>query len=220
MTDDRPTRLCLIDGRTRTHRQACAQCQDKLAGQIRELVEFYALLEAELLPGSVVHDGSKHTKADAPLPCREGVLNARGPGGIVKLFTDAEMEIRDFFDLTWPAFRGDTGQTITGAAEFVLVWLDRCANDWGNIDEFARDVRKWHSDCRSLLGQRDDVFSPGRCPLLIEQPDGGAIECGGKLVVDAWGMGNVTCRSCKAFWEPKSWAILGGELIDPRTAGA
>ena len=218
--------ICLVDNRTRTNRACCPGCQDRLAGQLRELVESYALLAGELLPGATVQDGTRRTKGEPPLPGREDVISARGPGEdtLAGFLFAAETEVRDFFDLTWPTFRGTTGQTVVGAAEFLLVWMDRMANDWGNIGAFARGegtskgVFGWHKECRRMLGDQERTFSPGSCPLLVEQPDGSAIECGGRLVVDAYGQGAVNCRSCRAEWPRSSWLVLGGELPDPRTA--
>ncbi len=193
---------------------ACASCEDKIRANLHDLPEMYALLAGELEPGAAApSEGVRHTKADAaPIPVRLDVLSARAYGGIVKDLTDAENEVRDFFDLTFPPFRGDVEQTVAGATEFLLVHLSRLCNEWGNIDSYAEKIRNWHQDCQRMLGTRDRAFSPGECPLMVELPDGRSEECRGRLSVDSYGIGQVECRACGATWGRESWLILGQEI--------
>ena len=211
------TRQCVIRrgkkpcGR-RCDGEVCPGCQTHIDQQLAELPDLYARLFDELEPGTVVPDGTRPTKADAPLPVRLEVLNLRQRGGMVAILEEWETAWREDFELTAGTFRGDTEQTLVGVIEFLRVWLDKACAVFPGMAAFAGEVRDLHATCRALLGEIESTFSPGACPVILDD----ATECHGRLTVDRWGANNVSCPECHTEWTPEKWLLLGGEIDDPR----
>lgn len=191
----------------------CPKCQDKIAGQLRELPELYALLGGILEPGASVPDGSRHTKVHAaPLPVRLGPLNLRQRGGMVDILASWEADWREHFGLTAPTFQGSTEQTLIAVVRFLHGHLPRACQTHPAVDEFAREVRELHTACKATLGDVEREFSPGRCPVPVEDDRGEATPCGGRLTTDLYGMGDVSCRDCGASWPRERLLHLGRQL--------
>lgn len=198
----------------------CATCEDRVAGQLREIPDLYAMSEPFLMPGAPApSDGSRHTKGDsAPLPCNEQVLSLRQQGGVANPLRFWEDSVREWFELTAGTFRGDTEQTIVGTAEFLLAWLPRCCNDFGPMGEYTKVVGRIHKQLMFAVGEVEDrPRSVGTCPELVEQDDAEPLVCGHKLYLDSYGAGEVHCVGVvRHTWPRERWLLLGQIIPDPR----
>lgn len=168
---------CLYPGCTRTPdiAQVCAPCRVRMRDQLRDVVEFYAIAEHELVPGSATGArGSERT-----IGVRVAALDFLAGHDVVAVLGLWERDWRETYGLADPKAGRTVAATLVEIVKFLHAWLDRACDDHPAIDDFARELGDAWATARSaarMTGQRKTVVD---CPTVND--DGTA--CGGHVTV-------------------------------------
>lgn len=208
---------CLLCNRA-TETQVCNHCVQRLDQLLEAIVEYYALLPAVLLPGSVLDDMPHGRRVDPPAPVRLEVLDALDE----RLVVDTE-EYRGTLGILWSWARlireerqlaaGDDPTVVTeiGFLRRHLPWV--CEQPW--VDEFEREIRLLHRSLRQATGETGPK-PIGACPAESIH-DGEVRTCGAMLYAPITG-DVVRCRHCRAQWTREQWQLLGKVIREGETA--
>lgn len=175
----------------------CPACQTRMRNRLAEIVEFYALAEHELVPGS----GSGARGSERSLGVRLAALDFLAGHDVVAVLGSWERDWRETFDLTDAKAGRDVQATLVQIVGFLIAWLDRACADHPAIDDFDRELRECWETARNAAR-----MSPARsiaitCVADVER--GNEIKtCGCRIPVGADGItGRVTCKRCKTTWD-------------------
>lgn len=196
------------------HGMVCEPCRKRLAGDLEQIVEEYALLDPT--PGTVAGQRVSGTR-EAPLPGRLDVLNLLGPGAPAVHDRHGDQHgdvptvlLLDQWVHDWRDTRGQREHLPVPTVVELAGWLGRRL-DWATdhhlaIDEFAGEIRHHLSVLRAANGHQPHMMVVGRCPAVLD--DGRT--CGRKLRANPW-YSNIVC-SCGAEWRREQWEILGNAI--------
>lgn len=181
---------------------ACRRCHDRMASQLREIPELYALAGGELGTGS---GGSSSRSTEPSLGLRVAALDLRQGADVLVKLGMWQREWSEFFEapiVSWAKHsRSDsdpTGQTIVDLCARLGADLHRVCAAHPAIDDFAKELNAIHSAARTAArttGRRHTVVD---CPA--DQPERGI--CGAPLRITSLELTDVVyCRRCSTRWE-------------------
>jgi hypothetical protein len=208
-----------MDTATSGERLACPSCETRMRDQLTDVLEFYALAEGELLPGSST--GTRGTERS--IGVRVAALDFLAGHDVVAVLASWEGEWREVYALSMEPMLTRPAPALSRSVAFLRSWLPRACTDHPAVDEFARELH----ECWSLA-QNAARVSPARslsitCVADDERHDDGI--CGKRIPVGIDEIrGRVTCRRCKTAWDVPhlmhvAIATPGAELwADPEAA--
>lgn len=200
-------------------RMACPSCQTQMSIHLVDVLEFYALAEGELLPGSST--GARGTERS--IGVRIAALDFLAGHDVVAVLALWESEWRETYGLSVDPMIARPVPSLSRSVAFLQTWLPRACTDHPAIDEFARELR----ECWGLAQSAARV-SPARslsitCVADDERHDDGI--CGKRIPVSVDEIrGRVTCSRCRTTWDVPhlmhvAIATPGAELwADPEAA--
>ena len=184
---------CVICARRSEQGYACAACEARMRDRLGEVVEFYALAQNELLPGS--SGGDRGTERS--LGVRLSALDFVAGHDVVAVLGLWERDWRDTYGLADPKAGRGVEETLVECVKFLVAWLHRACVDHPAIDDFARELRECWSQARSAAR-----MSPARKATTITCPadldDGSMCEC--RIGVDGTDH-DVVCPRCRTTWD-------------------
>lgn len=193
----------------------CPGCAKATIVRLECLPDLYAGLLPFLAPSSSVGQGRSGKGGPAPLPVVEGVLDLRGPGGMVAIVENWLSAVHQ--DRGW-APRVPTG-SVEGRLDTAVSGLRRnmpwIAMSWEQAGTFAEEIRDLARSVSSIIrpaAPTERGTRVGRCPA--EHEDGTL--CGAELRL-GHGERVVTCAWCHTSYPPATWIGLK-VLIDEDAA--
>lgn len=232
MTDTTPA-LCVLrhkEPAEATHGRVCAHHSQALREALQDVIELFALSRLFLLPGSIISDGSKHTKAaEAPAPIRLEVAalsDRRNPATVPMSFAAnydwaKNLLVNNGPDIPdipgtledWAGWVTDEreltplakGWTITQSVQRLhahLAWIT--AQEL--VVEFEESLRDMRRALAHAAGEKP-AEPVGRCPSL----DGDGRMCNGPL----WPRRDVMavdCGRCARHYDEPFLRHLGGMM--------
>lgn len=186
----------------------CEHHAQRITWQLADILDWWALLPALLIPTSDGEGNHRGKRIDSPSPIRLDVVAvgdlrtgmAVAPGDIVGvrfvLHTWARVVIEE---RQWSAQQlGSVWQDV-GVLERSADWI--AEQPW--VDDYAHEVAAAHRQLRHIAGVRPPTVI-AHCPVVDEHG-----ECGGALHQDRWGGMGVTCDRCGARWGDVELRRLG-----------
>jgi hypothetical protein len=189
------TTPCVICRRPSAQGYACAACEQRMADQLTDVLEFYALAAGELLPGSST--GARGTERS--IGVRLAALDFRAGHDAVAILASWESEWREHYGLSVEPMLARPAPALSRSVAFLRGWLHRACEDHPAVDEFARELRDCWSEGQAAarVTPAASVTSIG-CPADDERHDDGI--CGKRIGIDA-GERQVQCPRCKTVWD-------------------
>ena len=222
-----------------TSHMACAKCQRNMQRQLKEIIDFVALAETNLIPGS----GAGGRSTERPLGIRIDALDLVAGFDVLPQLESWERLFREDYRLTkygeisgqrarvvsvvMPAHDGRSippqiaiSGYISGTVTFLLQWLPRICEDHPAVDEFAHELRQLHRQAQAASGQSPRTSWNVTCPTDTDRG-----ECGNKLRLNGEDFdGHVTCRQCKTTWPVQRLLLVAASSttsaiwLDPEAA--
>ena len=194
MTDvyQQPTK-CVVCRRDSHQGYACATCEQRLRDHLVDIVEFYAIAEHELVPGSST--GSR--ASEQGIGVRIAALDFLAGHDVVAVLASWERDWRETYGLI-DAKAGATVQaTLVEVVRFLGAWLHRACSDHPAVDDFAREVNECWSLARTAARMAPASKATSiTCPADLE--DGSICSC--RIGVDS-GESTVKCPRCRTQWD-------------------
>lgn len=187
---------CVVCRRDVEDRLACADCQQRMDAQLADIVEFYALAEGELLPGSGT--GSRGTERS--LGVRLSALDYLAGHDAVTILATWEGEWREHYGLSSEPMIGRPGPLLTRSVAFLRAWLPRACDDHPAIDDFATELRDCWAEGRTAARCAPATSETIKCPADDESHPSGI--CGYRVAIDEDHLhGRVRCKRCGTDWD-------------------
>jgi hypothetical protein len=185
----------------------CAACVDDLADRLRRLPALYTALGGMLAPERGEGAGGRGgTRAEAPLPIRPDVTDARAAFAVVPQWARALADDRCQPALTSPrkavAAPDDLAARVTAACRALAAARQWIASSWPAAGDCAQAIRDLYDGARSVLGVEDLPVRMGRCPAVVH-----GAPCGAELLLPP-GAQVLRCPWCGATYPPGVWAAL------------
>lgn len=187
------TTKCVMCRRESNQGHACARCEQRLRDQLVDIVEFYAIAEHELVPGSST--GARATEQG--IGVRIAALDFLAGHDVVAVLGSWERDWRETYCLTDAKAGRDVQATLVEIVRFLTAFLHRACTDHPAIDDFGTEVRESWSLARAAAR-----MAPASATTSITCPaDGqdGSI-CGRRIGIDA-AETSVVCPSCRTTWD-------------------
>lgn len=180
---------------TRVHLgMTCRRCYERMARQLRELPEEYALAAGELSPGA----GGTGRGSEQTLGLRVSALDLRSGSDLLGVLGQWERDWREFFEDPAPtaaprAERDRVGANLVAVCGWLRENLIRACRAHPAIDDFAHELALLHQQARVA------ARSTGRRHKWVDCPtDTGAGTCGTELRLTGLDLtAEVYCRSCR-----------------------
>lgn len=218
---------------------ACAKCERVMYRQLGEILNFVALAESNLVPGS----GAGGRGTERPIGIRVDALDLVAGFDVLPQLESWERLFREDYNLTkygevsgarsrvvmvrMPAHDGHSippqiaiSGYMSGTVLFLQQWLPRICIDHAAVDEFAHELRQLHRQAQSASGQSPRTSWNVACPSDIDEG-----ECGNRLRVNGEDFdGHVTCRQCKTTWPVQRLLLVAASstnsaiMLDPEAA--
>ena len=207
--------LCCICQRRQYERASvCNGDRLWLDRTLTEIVELYALLPANLLPGQA-HGQRVSGSREAPLPLRVDPLDLMMPArvgivhdlwrdqtGQVSVATILDLWVRDWRDVR------DRGEglpvpTVLELTRWLGNRLDWACDDHPAVDEFAGEMRRLRGGLAAVVGVKSDRVYVGPCPITDDKGT-----CGAALTADPY-LDIIRCPRCDTMWSRDKWLWLG-----------
>lgn len=195
----------------------CPGCARTTIVRLECLPNLYDALSLFLAPSSAVGQGRSGKGGPAPLPVVEGVLDLRGPGGMVGVVENWLSAVHQ--DRGW-APRVPTG-SVEGRLDTAVSGLRRnmpwIAMSWEQAGTFAEEIRDLARSVSSIIrpaAATERGTRVGNCPAQFED---GTL-CGAVLRL---GQGErvVTCAWCGTSYPPATWVGLKVLVDEDARAG-
>jgi hypothetical protein len=229
---------CTICGKA-TENMACSQCERVMHRQLSEILDFVALAESNLVPGS----GAGGRGTERPIGIRVDALDLVAGFDVLPQLESWERMFREDYNLTkygevsgarsrvvmvrMPAHDGATipplvaiSGYLSGTVLFLQQWLPRICDDHVAVDEFAYELRQLHRQAQSASGQSPRTSWNVACPSDTDEG-----ECGNRLRVNGEDFdGQVSCRQCKTTWPVQRLLLVAASstnsaiMLDPEAA--
>jgi hypothetical protein len=198
-----------------TQHMACPKCERTMHRQLREILDFVALAETNLIPGS----GAGGRSTERPLGIRIDALDLVAGFDVLPQLESWERLFREDYKLAkYGEISGRRAQVVSvnlprqesgsiphqiaisgymsGTVTFLQQWLPRICENHPAVDEFARELRLLWRQAQAASGQSPRTSWNVACPS--DTDDG---ECGNRLKVNGEDFdGHVTCRHCHTTW--------------------
>lgn len=184
--------------------RACRKCHDRMARQLREIPEEYALALGELTPTSA---GGSGRSSEPSIGLRVSALDLRAGADVLAILGSWERDWRETFEdpahTVAPrarASRGDRGDRVGANLVAVCGWLGanliRSARAHPAIDEFAHELAVLHQEARSA------ARTAGRRETWVDCPtDTDTGVCATPLRLTGLDLSrSVYCRGCRREW--------------------
>lgn len=200
---------CLICGHKQDRdRKACVSCQNKMAAQLREIPEFYALAAAEYWPQSV--GSGQGRSSEHSIGLRVDALSMRAAAPIIDALEEWELDWRECLPALAgadprvmrrgrktlahnKATSGDVdGVALTSVIGFLLTHLDMACVTHMAIDDFAREVQQIYGRARKAAREPVDQIPVLECPA-----DHAGGLCKALIRLQA---GDIECERCGTVW--------------------
>lgn len=213
------TTPCVICRRPSAQGYACPACEQRMADQLTDVLEFYALAAGELLPGSST--GARGTERS--IGVRLAALDFRAGHDAVAILASWEAEWREHYGLSVEPMIARPAPALSRSVAFLRGWLHRACTDHPAVDEFARELQACWAE-----GQAAARVTPARslsitCVADDDRHDSSI--CGSRIPVGVDEIrGRVTCKRCRTTWDVPhlmhvAIATPGAELwADPEAA--
>lgn len=199
---DAPTRTeaatpCLICRRPQpTNTLACPICQTRMDDQLRDIVDFYALAEGELTPGS----SSGNRGNERSLGIRLSALDFVAGHDVIDVLASWEADWRDTYTLTTPTHITRPAPLLARTVTFLRTWLPRACHDHPAIDDFAHELADNWATARTAARMSPRTGLGIECPGDDTRHDDGL--CHARIPVDTeQSRGQVMCRRCRTIWD-------------------
>lgn len=216
------THKCVICQRFSEH-MACGKCESIMRRQLSEILEFAALAESNLEPGSGPRQGAR--SSSRPLGIRLDALDFVAGFDVLPVLESWERLFREDYNLgkygqishernavvryTMPAHDGRSippqiaiNGYLSGTIGFLSTWLPRICENHPAIDEFSAEIRACWQQAQTAAGQTPRTTWTVKCPADTGQTAQTVTECGHNVCVSGQDFdGVVTCRKCKTTWE-------------------
>ncbi|MFM1964924.1 MAG: hypothetical protein RL134_649 [Actinomycetota bacterium] len=198
MTDQHRCVVCTkpVNVAVSGERLACAVCERRMHDQLTDVLEFYAIAEGELVPGS--SSGARGNERS--IGVRITALDFLAGHDVVAILASWESDWRETYELSIDPMLSRPAPALSRSVGFLTQWLPRACTDHPAIDEFARELREcW------ALAQSAARVSPARslsitCVADDERRHDGI--CGKRIPVGIDEIrGRVTCRRCRTEWD-------------------
>ena len=224
--------LCVVDQRRQYERaQVCGGCRLWLDRTLSEIVELYALLPANLLPGQA-HGQRVSGSREAPLPLRVDPLDLtlranvamvyeppcnctefrrpecrRGHPHLDQVGQVSVASVLDSWCRDWADVR-DMHETLpTPTVVQLTTWLGNrlewACDDHPAVDEFAAEMRRLRGGLAAVVGVKSDRVYVGPCPITDDKGT-----CGAALTADPY-LDIIRCPRCDTMWSRDKWLWLG-----------
>lgn len=173
---------------------ACTKCQQRMDSQLADIVEFYALTEGELIPGSSGQRGSGNG-----IGVRISALDFLAGNDVVDVLTSWEADWRETYGLSIDGMLQRPGAILTRTVSFLRTWLPNACDTFEPIDDFSHELWQQWSKARTAARMEPARKLGIECPGDLEDNDDGL--CRNRIPVDAEQLrGQVQCRRCKTVW--------------------
>ena len=232
------TKRCIICAKP-TDQMACGPWERKMHTQLSEILEFVALAETNLVPGS----GAGGRSTERPLGVRVDALDLVAGFDVLPQLESWERLFREDYHLskygeisgkrarvvvvTMPAHDGRSippqiaiNGYICGTVTFLQQFLPRIC-EHPAVDEFATELRQLHRQAQAASGQSPRTSWAVACPSDVDDE-----ECGNKLRINGEDFdGHVTCRRCKTTWQTQRLLLVAASSatsaiwLDPEAVG-
>lgn len=218
---DTATRRCVVCAKRPVDdgRMACLACEARMADQLHDVLEMYALAEGELVPGS----GSGQRGTERSLGVRIAALDFLAGHDAVAILASWESEWREHYGLAVDPMIARPGPLLARTVAFLRGWLPRACEDHPAIDEFARELWDCWSEARAAARVAPARSLSITCVADDDSRDDGL--CGRRIPVSPDEVrGQVQCRRCRTVWDVThlmhvAIATPGAELwADPEAA--
>lgn len=177
-------------------RMACAVCQVRMDDQLRDIVEFYALAEGELVPGS----GGGGRSTETSIGVRIVALDFVAGNDAVAVLASWEADWRETYGLSISPMLNRPEPLLSRSVAFLRMWLQRACEDFTPIDDFARELRECWAIARSAARMAPHARWGIECPADDDRHEDGL--CHARIPVDAEeSKGQVQCRRCRTVWD-------------------
>lgn len=175
----------------------CRRCHDRMASQLREIPELYALALGELETGS----GNGGRSSETSLGLRLAALDLRHGGDVIGVLVSWELDWRETYDddTVTPLVRADdrAGATIVEVCGYLLAGLHRACTSHPAIDVFAQELAEIHGAARTAARTTGARHTEVECPA--DHDDG---ICGARIRVSGLELTDVVyCPRCRSRWE-------------------
>ncbi|WP_406462996.1 hypothetical protein OHB07_16260 [Streptomyces sp. NBC_00111] len=193
----------------------CPGCTKATVVRLECLPALYDALAPFLAPSSAVTQGRSGKGGPAPLPVVEGVLDLRGPGGMVGVVEDWLSALRLDRGMRQVASAGSVEGRLKSAVAGLLANMPWIAVSWPEAGTFASEIRDLARSVASIVrpaAPTERGTRMGRCPAQFD--DSGV--CGAELRLGP-GERVVTCTWCRTSYPPATWEGLK-VLMDHDTA--
>jgi len=224
--------LCVVDQRRQYERaQVCGGCRLWLDRTLVEIVELYALLPANLLPGQA-HGQRVSGSREAPLPLRVDPLDLMMPARtstvheppctctefrrpecrhgyphLDQVGSQGVATVLDSWAQDWQtSIRcGDylPAPTVVELSRWLRLWLTEACDTHPAVDEFAAEMRRLRGGLAAVVGVKSDRVYVGPCPITDDKGT-----CGAALTADPY-LDIIRCPRCDTMWSRDKWLWLG-----------
>lgn len=196
--------------RKATDHLVCSNCWDYALGKLKAFPNRYEELADELVPSRGKQTERVGGSKTPPLPVSLEALELRA-GAISKPLTKHEATIRYTQSHTGITFRGEEINRITKTCTYITAQGSWIFSHYENIAELAKDINSIDYRINTVLGNKSDLMTIGKCPTVDE--DGQS--CGAKLQINPTALtsfGDINCNRCGCVWPSERWRLLGRAL--------
>ena len=174
---------------------ACPECQQRMDGQLVDVLEFYALAEGELLPGS----GSGARGTERSLGVRLSALDFLAGHDAVTVLGLWESEWREYYDLSIQPMLARPEPLLARSVAFLRAWLPRACDDHPAVDDFAHELHDcWAEGRTAARCAPASTVTSVDCPADDDSHESGI--CGKRIGIDAE-VRTVQCHRCRTVWD-------------------
>ena len=175
---------------------ACPECQQRMDTQLVDVLEFYALAEGELLPGS----GSGARGTERSLGVRLSALDFLAGHDAVIVLGLWESEWREHYGLSIQPMLARPEPLLARSVAFLRAWLPRACDDHPAVDDFAHELHDCWAEGRTAARCAPGHGQTITCPADDEDRRDGL--CGYRIPIDEDHLhGRVRCRRCGTDWD-------------------
>lgn len=179
---------CLTCPNDVSTRRICATCQARMRHRLTDIVEFYALAEHEIAPGTTT---ARTTGTERSIGVRIIALDFLAGHDVVAVLDSWHRDWRDTYGLADPKAGPDVQATLVRIVSFLLAWLEQACTDHPAIEEFAHELAQSWNTARSAARMAPASRVVVECPTI----DTDGQPCTGKISLDD--QDQTYCRQCR-----------------------
>lgn len=176
---------------------ACGPCETKMHDRLADIVNYYALTEGELVPGS----GTGTRGSERSLGVRLAALDFLAGNDVVAVLASWESEWREHYGLTIQPMLTRPTPLLARSVAFLRAWLPRACTDHPAVDEFARELHDCWQTARNAARMSPARTMTITCVADIERA-GTTRTCSSRIPVSPDNItSQVTCNRCRTTWD-------------------